>query len=137
MIIMLIYLKICMIFHQVMSSLIQSLYYYHSLTKNLSPKFKTFFHNLKIKISFTTNNKLYTKLRPRESSLRRKFSEASSSFENDYIGYTERPSIVRISEHSQKGSHVNKVHFSFNECSVPVSPDGITIIARGNFRRDL
>ena len=114
------------------------------INKKLSSKAKTFFHNLKIKVSFTTNNNLYTKLRPRESSIKGKFSEANviykfkcSSYERDYIGYTERPSNVRISEHSQRGSHLNKAHFSLNEYRVPVSPDVFTIIARGKFRRDL
>ena len=87
------------------------------INKKLSSKAKTFFHNLKVKVSFTTNNNLYTKLRPRESSIKGKFSEANviykfkcSSCEKDYIGYTERPSNVRISEQSQRGSHLNKAH---------------------------
>ena len=78
------------------------------INKKLSSKAKTFFHNLKVKVSFTTNNNLYTKLRPRESSIKGKFSEANviykfkcSSCEKDYIGYTERLSNVTISEHSQ------------------------------------
>ena len=36
-----------------------------------------------------------------------------------------------------KESHLNKAHFSFNECRVPVSPDPFPIIASGKFRRDL
>ena len=60
-----------------------------------------------------------------------------SSCENDYIGYTERPSNVRIDEHSRRGSHLNKANFSFNECHVPVSPDAFTIIACGKCIKDL
>ena len=93
---------------------------------------------------FFTNNNLYTKLRPRESSIKGKFSEADvvykfqcSSCEKHYIGYTECLSNNRISEHSQRGSHLNKAHSSFNECRVPVTPNAFTIIARGKFRRDL
>ena len=64
-------------FHQVISSLIQSLYYYHLLTKKNSSEAKTLFHNLKIKVSFTTNNNLYTKLKPHESSIKGNLSEAN------------------------------------------------------------
>ena len=114
------------------------------INKKLSSKAKTFFYNLGIKVSFVTNNNLYTKLRPRESNIRGKFSEANviykfkcSSCEKDYIGYTERPSNIRFSEHSRKNSHLNKAHSSFGDCRASVTPESFTVITRGKFRRDL
>ena len=106
------------------------------INKKLSSKAKTFFHNPNIKVSFTTNNNLCIKLRPRESIIRGKFREANviykfkcSSCEKVHIDYTERT--------HKRGSHLNKTHFSFDECRVPVSPDAFTIVARGIFRRDV
>ena len=106
-----------------------------------SIKFDQFQRNY---IFATDQCNLYTKLRPIESNIRVKFIEADviqklkcSSSEKDYIGYTERPSNIRIKEYSLRSSHLNKARLSFNECNVPVSPDPFTVTAPGKIRRDL
>ena len=47
------------------------------------------------------------------------------------------PQSIGFNEHSGKKSHLNKTHLSFGECHASVILDGFTVIARGDFKRDL
>ena len=74
----------------------------------LSPKAKTFLHQLNFKVSFSSSEILYTSLRPREPAIKGKYGVPyvvykyhCSACDKRYIGYTTRP-IIRSSEHFEK-----------------------------------